>query len=376
MKKVIAAGISTDLSPRIWYVLKIYKVLRLTSVKKHVTKTEGETLVGLSFRGEASLGWKTYRVIFWGLWTVVLVLFSVPPAGAEKLKVVTTVAPLTNIVKNIGGERIVLHGMIPEGTDSHTFEPAPSDIKYLAEADLLIFNGLTLETPTEKLAQANKKKTAKSLKLGDNTISRKQWVFDFSFPESEGNPNPHLWLNVSYAVRYGELIRDALISLDPVGKGYYEKRSEEYLERLKRLDDAVAKVMATIPPQNRKLLTYHDSWAYFCPRYGCKVIGAIQPSSFSEPSPRDVARLIDQLKAEKVPAVFGSEVFPSKVLNQIGKEAGVKYISTLRDDDLPGEASAPEHTYIGMMTEDARTMANSLGGSADPLKGIDPADLK
>jgi ABC-type Zn uptake system ZnuABC Zn-binding protein ZnuA len=296
--------------------------------------------------------------------------------SSKKLNVVTTVAPITNIILNIGGDRIDLHGVVPEGTDSHTFEPAPSDIQVIARADLLIFNGLNLETPTEKLALANKKKGAKILKLGDNTISKKEWVFDFSFPESDGNPNPHLWLNVAYTMRYAELVRDALISLDSQNREYYEKRGREYLSRLKQLDEVIAKTMESIPPENRKLVTYHDSWAYFCPRYGCKVIGAIQPSNFSEPSPKEMARLIDQLKAEKVPAIFGSEVFPSKVLNQIGKEAGVKFISTLRDDDLPGQPGAPEHTYIGMMLENLRTMAHALGGNPDALERVDPSNIK
>jgi ABC-type Zn uptake system ZnuABC Zn-binding protein ZnuA len=295
--------------------------------------------------------------------------------ASPKLKVVTTVAPITNIVLNVGGDRIDLHGIVPEGSDSHTFEPAPSDITYLAEADLLIFNGLHLEVPTEKLAKANMKPGSRRLKLGDLTISKKEWRFDFSFPESEGSPNPHLWLNVAHAMRYAELVRDALVTLDPENKTFYEKRTSTYLGRLRQLDKAAEKVLASIPPKNRKLVTYHDSWAYFCPRYGCTVIGAIQPSSFSDPPPKEMARIIDQLKAEKVPAIFGSEVFPSKVLNQIGREAGVKFISTLRDDDLPGPADAPQHSYIGMMLENLRTMANTLGGSHDGLKGIDPRNL-
>jgi ABC-type Zn uptake system ZnuABC Zn-binding protein ZnuA len=335
--------------------------------------------IGDSERKQHRLGDGDGGLIIIGNLLAILILISIlsaPSVWAEgKLKVVTTVAPITNIVKNIGGERIDLHGIVPEGTDSHTFEPAPSDIKYLAQADLLIFNGLTLEVPTEALANANRKKGAKILKLGDNTISKKEWVFDFSFPESEGNPNPHLWLSVEHTMRYAELVRDALISLDPDGKNYYEKRATEYLARLKKLDEAIFKAMETIPAKNRKLLTYHDSWAYFCPRYGCTVIGAVQPSSFSEPSPREMARLIDQLKAEKVPAIFGSEVFPSKILDQIGKEAGVKFVSTLRDDDLPGPPEAPNHTYIGMMVENVQTMASVLGGKGDALNGIDPKDL-
>jgi len=288
--------------------------------------------------------------------------------------VVTTVAPITNLVRNVGGDLIQLKGIVPEGTNSHTFEPSPSDIKYLAAADLLIYNGLHLEIPTEKLANANRKKGATFVKLGDGTIGKKEWQFDFSFPESDGHPNPHLWLNVAHAMTYTELIRDALVTADPSNKISYEKRASSLLTRLDSLDKAIMKTMATIPKDKRKLLTYHDSWAYFCPRYDCEVIGAIQPSSFADPSPREMARLIDQLKAQQVPAIFGSEVFPSKIMTQIGKEAGVKFISTLRDDDLPGEDGAPENSYIGMMLENVRTMAKVLGGNASDLEGIDPSN--
>lgn len=290
------------------------------------------------------------------------------------INVLTTVAPITDIVRNVGGSRIDLHGLIPEGTDSHTFEPAPSDIRFIASADLILLNGLNLEVPTEKLVAANKKKEARVLKLADNTISRKEWIFDFSFPESEGNPNPHLWLNVAYAIRYAELARDALSAIDSQGAPLYRKNAERYIGRLKRLDEAIFAAVSTIPSRNRKLLTYHDSFAYFAPRYGMKVIGAIQPSSFSEPSPRDVAALIDQLRREKVPAIFGSEVFESKVLEQIGREAQVQFIATLRDDDLPGGPDDPQHTYIGMMLENVRTMIGVLGGNPARLAGVDPAN--
>ena len=133
--------------------------------------------------------------------------------------------------------------------------------------------------------------------------------------------------------------------------------------------------MATVPPENRRLLTYHDSWPYFAKRYGFTVIGAVQPSSFSEPSPREVARLIDQLRRARVPAVFGSEVFPSPVLAQIAREAGTVFIDTLRDDDLPGEPGDPVHSYTGMMLENIRTIVTALGGSVDALKTVDPAPV-
>src|SRR5688572_25820641 len=123
--------------------------------------------------------------------------------------------------------------------------------------------------------------------------------------------------------------------MDPPNADYYRLNTERFRTRIDALDKAIMATVATIPEQNRKLLTYHDSFAYFAPRYGFEVIGAIQPSDFSEPSPQEVARLIDQIKAEQVTAIFGSEVFPSTVLDQIAKETGIGFVSTLRDDDLP-----------------------------------------
>ncbi len=298
-----------------------------------------------------------------------------PSTQSERPKVLTTVAPLTNIVKNVGGPHLELYGLIPGGTDSHTFEPTPSDIRYIAEADIIILNGLFLEAPTEKLALANKKPATRIYKLGDQTIAPKEYVFDRSFPKSAGHPNPHLWMNPLYAARYAELARDALTDLDLAHATAYLERTHLFTQRLHELDRAITAAVETIPPKHRKLLTYHDSFAYFAPRYGLTVIGAIEPASFAEPSPREVARVIRQLKQEKLPAVFGSEVFPSKVLDQIAREADVQFIATLRDDDLPGAPGLPHHSYIGMMLENVRTMVTALGGRAAALQGIDPTDI-
>jgi ABC-type Zn uptake system ZnuABC Zn-binding protein ZnuA len=296
-------------------------------------------------------------------------------AQGKRLQTLTTVAPLTNIVKNVGGPYIDLHGLIPGGTDSHTFEPAPSDIRYIAEADVIILNGLYLEMPTEKLALANKKQGTRILRLGDQTITPQEYVFDRSFPKSAGHPNPHLWMNPLYAAQYAELVRESLAELDPANATAYHKRTQLFTQRLHELDRAIAAAIETVPRKHRKLLTYHDSFAYFAPRYALTVIGAIEPASFSEPSPREVARVIRQLKQEKLPAVFGSEVFPSKVLDQIAREAGVQFIATLRDDDLPGTPGLPEHSYIGMMLENVRTMVSALGGRTDAVQGFDPTDI-
>jgi len=297
------------------------------------------------------------------------------PAVSNKLNVVTTVSPITNIVYNIGGDRINLTGIVPEGTNSHTFEPAPSDAQKLAQADLIFANGLKLEEPTLKLAEANKKADAEIILLGEQTITPDQYVYDFSFPKEAGSPNPHLWPNPMYALRYAEIARDALARRDPANADYYRKNHDAFKARIEALDKAIMETINSIPAANRKLLTYHDSFAYFAPRYGMTVIGAIQPSDFAEPSAQDIANLITQLKAEKVPAIFGSEVFPSPVLDQIAKEAGVQYVDTLRDDDLPGKPGDANHSYLGLMVEDVKIMATALGGNPALIANFDTSNL-
>jgi len=297
------------------------------------------------------------------------------PDAAQKLKVVTTVAPITSIVENVAGDKADIAGIIPEGINSHTFEPAPSDSKLLSKADIIIFNGLDLETPTVKLAQANLKQGAAIYSLGDKTIKEDQYIYDFSFPKEQGHPNPHLWLNPEYAMRYAALARDELIGLDPKNKNSYETNTAQFIKKLEALDQAIKDSIRTIPPGQRRLLTYHDSWPYFARRYGFQVIGAVQPSDFADPSPREVIRLIEQIRKEKVPAVFGSEVFPSPVLAQIAREAKSRYIDKLRDDELPGKPGDPQHSYIGMMVENMTIMFEALGGSADALKKVEPAPV-
>jgi ABC-type Zn uptake system ZnuABC Zn-binding protein ZnuA len=295
----------------------------------------------------------------------------------NKLNLVTSVAPITNIVQNIGGEKINLIGLIPEGVNSHTFDLVPSDAIKINNADLIIIDGLNLETEVEKIANNAIAKNSKLhlLKLGDNTVNKADWIFDFSFPKEKGDPNPHLWLNVDYAIKFANLTRDKLIEIDPSNSKYYTENSNKYTKLLKQLDNGIKKSIMTIPPENRKLLTYHDSWAYFAPRYGMKVIGAIQPSDFGEPSAKDVADLIDQVRAEKVPAIFASEVFPTNIIDQIAKEGNITVIETLSDDNLPGKPGDTNHSYVGMMLENMKNMILPLGGNIEELKNINPKNI-
>ena len=290
---------------------------------------------------------------------------------SDTLLVVTTVAPLRNIIEEVGGDRIEVVGLVPEGVNSHTYDPPPSAVGEIEKADLIVINGLNLELPTLELAEANRTDDTTILQLGNEAVSPEDYIYDFSFPRAGGNPNPHLWTAPHLAVRYAEIVRDALINLDPDGRAYYETNTERLSDRLWELDEAITQATMTIPEAHRRLITYHDSFPYFAPRYGLEVIGAIQPSDFSQPSPREVAELIEQVKGAGVPAIFGSEVFPSEVLQTIANEAGAIQVSTLSDDDLPGEPGDTGNTLVGMMVENVRTMVTALGGDASALDGFD-----
>ena len=293
------------------------------------------------------------------------------PVAGRPLKVVTTVSPITSIAGVLSaGTDIQVTGVIPEGSNSHTFEPPPSAAKTLAEADLIFVNGLNLDDPLKSLAEANKKPSAVICEVGTAAVPKSEWVFDFSFPEDAGNPNPHAWTDPPYVLRYINYIRDAMTAMAPATIPVVDSNYVKLSGVVTSLDQAMKTATDTVPVRNRKLLTYHDSFAYFALHYQYEVIGAIQPQSFSDPSPTDVAAIIEQVKQSQVPAIFGSEVFPSPVLEQIGKETGVKYVDSLRDDDLPGKPGEPDHSWGGLMKADFMTIVTNLGGDASAVKAV------
>ena len=370
--------------------------------------------------------------------------------GEARLRVVTTISPITNIVYNIGGDRIDLNGIMPPGADPHTFEPRPSDAVKLAQADLIIVNGLHLDESTQRLAEANLKEGAELVELAVEAIEPDEFIYgqehidvhaededehededeqghaededehededeqghaededehededeqghaedeDEHEDEDEqghaedgdehedddehgegGEPDPHLLLDPNFALRYAKVVLDHLTAHDPVNSAYYQANYDEYAARIQVLDEAIRATTASIPESNRRLLTFHGSFGYFALRYGYTVIGVIQPTDTSEPSAQEVAALIEQLLDESVPAIFGSALFPADVVDQIARETGAT-VSTLLDEDLPGEPGDGEHTYIGMMVENMRTLASTLGGDPSLMDGVDVENL-
>lgn len=291
--------------------------------------------------------------------------------GGGKLRVVASVSPITNLVDNIGSDEITLTGIVPEGQNSHEFELPPEAVRAVAEADLVFINGLHLETPVTELVHRTQGGPV-LIELA-NTVEEQELIFDFSYPREKGDPNPHLWTNPLYAKRFALRIAEELSRARPSIRT--EARTARLIEKIEALDAAVREATSTTPASNRRLLTYHDSFPYFAREYGWEVLGAIQPSDFSEPTARDIARLIDQIREEELPAVFGSEVFSSRVLERIAKESGARYVADLRDDDLPGERGDPEHSYMGLMRLDFVTIVRALGGDPSALERLDVSNL-
>jgi ABC-type Zn uptake system ZnuABC Zn-binding protein ZnuA len=292
----------------------------------------------------------------------------------ERLRVVATVSPITNLVANVAGGLVDVEGVVPEGENSHEFEPAPSVAGLLAGADVIFVNGLHLEEPTMELAVANLADGGEIVELGAGTVNEDEYIYDFSFPEEGGDPNPHLWTNPNYAKRYAEIVKDTLSRRDPANADAYQANFEVLAAQIDEFSAALTEATATVPEAQRKLLTYHDSFPYFARDFGWTVIGAIQPADFADPTPKEVADLITQVRDEGIPAIFGSEVFPSPVLEQIAGESGARYVDDLRDDDLPGEPGSSEHSLLALLEFDYTTIVEALGGDPSALEALDTSN--
>ena len=290
--------------------------------------------------------------------------------SAAEFHVVTTVAPITSIAANVIGDCAEIIGIVPEGTNSHTFEPPPSAAELMTTADVVFINGLQLEEPTKALAEANVDDGVRIIELGDLTIMPEQYKYDFSFPEGGGKPNPHLWTDPTLAKVYAEIIRDTMVAEAPECTEQLDANYDQFVILVDEFDAAIREAFETIPEDQRKLVTYHDAYAYFADTYGWNVIGAVQPADFGDPTPADVVNLIEQIEAEQVPAIFGSEVFPSPILEQIAKETGAVYVDDLRDDDLPDAPGDTDHSWLGLMKFNFITMTEALGGDAGALRNF------
>jgi len=258
--------------------------------------------------------------------------------GADGLKVVTTTTVFADIVQNVGGSRVSATSIIPPGVGPEDYEPKPDDAKKLADAKLIVSNGVGLDDFLNDLLASGTGGETPHLVLGDG----------IPVMTVDGEENPHFWLDPTLVKQYYlPAIAAKLTELDPDGKATFEANVASYGAQLDALDAALKAKVDTIPPANRKLVTFHDAFPYFAKHYGFELVGVILENVGQEPSAADLAALVEKVKAAGVTAVFSEAQFNPKLSETLAQEAGITTVVTTLYNDALGPA--PADTYIGMM---------------------------
>ncbi len=269
-----------------------------------------------------------------------------------KLPVVATFSILADFARNVGGDRIEVAALVGPDGDTHVYQPKPADAKELGAARLIVVNGLGLEGWIDRLIKASgAKEPVMVATKGINPQKMRE--------EGRIGLDPHAWQSIANAKIYAANIRDGLIGADPEGEAAYRANAENYLGRLDALDAEVKREIAKIPPGRRQIITTHDAFGYFGTAYGFRFIAPEGISTETEASARDVAKIIRQIKAGKIPAVFLENITDPRLVRAIAKETGARIGGTLYSDAL-SPPNGPASTYVDMMRNNVRELAASL----------------
>jgi manganese/iron transport system substrate-binding protein len=288
--------------------------------------------------------------------------------GGATLNVVTSLPLFADFAREVGGDRVEVTSLVPTGADPHTWEPAPSDVQRVAEADLAFANGLDLEPAAIEVIETNLPDSAELVVVGEEVARAGAELVASQEEEGEEHEgeepsefegmNPHLWLNVENAREYARVVRDGLSAADVDGADEYDRNYEAYLAELDEVDGYVREKTDPIPGSNRKLVTTHDAFSYFADYFGFEVLSFVAASPGQEPSPEDVANLSRDIEAEGVPAVFAEPQIEGEgeILEQAANDADVE-VCTLYSDSLDDRVTS----YIELMRFDADELARCLG---------------
>ena len=271
----------------------------------------------------------------------------------DKVPVVASFSILGDIVQEIGGERVSVSTLVGANADAHVFQPAPQDAKRVAEAKLVVTNGLGFEGWIDRLIKASGRKPM--------VVVASKGISAIKSKDDHGHDglDPHAWQDVGNAKRYATTIAAALAKIDPEGANDYAQREAAYQSKLDALDAEIKASIAAIPVERRKLITSHDAFGYFAKAYGMTMIAPQGVSTETEASAKDVAKIIRQIKAEKIPAMFLENVTDPRLIEQISRETDIKIGGKLYSDAL----SAPDGlagSYIAMMENNIREMKKAL----------------
>ncbi len=280
---------------------------------------------------------------------VALALMGTKPLYAqEKVDVVASFSILGDIVKNVGGDRVSVTTLIGPNGDAHVFTPSPLDAKKIADARLVVVNGLGFEGWLPRL-----------VKSAGGTAVIVTATHGIAPRERDAHADPHAWQSVINAKIYVANIRAALVAVDPAGEAAYKAHADAYLARLDVLDGEVRTAMAAISEARRQVISSHDAFGYFAAAYGVTFIAPQGVSTEAEPSARDIARIITQIKAANIPAVFLENISDPRLMRRISAETGAKIGGTLYSDSLTQEnGDAP--TYIDMVRHNIKALTSAL----------------
>jgi zinc/manganese transport system substrate-binding protein len=273
---------------------------------------------------------------------------ATPSHAQDRINVVASFSILGDFVRNVGGDRVNVTSLVGPNGDVHVYTPPPQDAKKIADARLVIINGLGLEGWLPRLLQSSGSKAP--IITATNGIAPLKLVSD---------ADPHAWQSVANAKIYVTNIRDALVQVDPADADFFRGRAGRYLADLDALDREVRAAIAQIPPERRKVISTHDAFGYFAKEYGIEFIAPLGVSTETEPSARDIAGIISQIKAEKIPAVFLENISDDRLIRRIAAETGAKVGGILYSDGLTDEkGSAP--TYIDMVSHNIKALTSAL----------------
>ena len=293
-----------------------------------------------------------------------------PTAAEAKLPVVASFSILGDFVKNVGGDRVAVTTIVGPNSDTHVYQPTPADAKKLAGAKLIFVNGLGFEGWMDRLIKASGSKATvvvatKGITPRERTATEPQDDDEKDHGKGKkhahdhGPIDPHAWQSIANAKVYVANIRDALIAADPAGKAVYEANAAAYTQKLDALETDAKAAIAAIPADRRVIITSHDAFGYFGDAYGLKLLAPEGVSTESEASAKDVGRIIRQIKAQKVPAVFLENVTNPKLVDRIAKESGAKVGGELYSDALSDD-KGPAPTYIDMVRYNLRELSGAL----------------
>jgi zinc/manganese transport system substrate-binding protein len=296
-----------------------------------------------------------------------LILAHAPMAATaqEKLPVVASFSILGDFVKEVGGDRVALTTLVGANGDAHVYSPTPADAKAMAGARLVVVNGLKFEGWITRLIKSSgTKATIATATTGITPLQNEADDHDHGKTDKHGHnhagqDDPHAWQSVANAKIYVANIRDALVKADPAGQASYEANATRYLAQLDAVEAEVRAAVARIPADRRKAITSHDAFGYFVKAYGIEFIAPQGVSTEAEASAKDVGRIIRQIKAEKIPAVFLENVTNPRLVERIAKESGARIGGQIFSDAL-SDASGPAGTYIAMMKHNISQIEKAL----------------